>query len=40
MGTPSMNSNPENELIQRCRRGDSQAWDELSDRYYAVSSLT
>lgn len=33
-----MSSNPENELIQRCRQGDSQAWDELFDRHYAATS--
>ncbi|MDH7504089.1 MAG: hypothetical protein QHJ82_15435, partial [Verrucomicrobiota bacterium] len=24
----------ERELIARCRRGDSAAWDELFERYY------
>ncbi len=33
-----MSSDPESELIRRCRQGDSQAWDELFDRHYAATS--
>ncbi len=29
-----MSSDPEGELIRRCRAGDAQAWDELFDRHY------
>src|SRR5260221_3666623 len=32
-----MNSNPEAELLARCRRGESAAWDELFDRHYAAT---
>jgi RNA polymerase sigma-70 factor (ECF subfamily) len=32
-----MNQDPEAQLLVRCRRGDSQAWDELFDRYYPVA---
>ena len=28
----------ESELIARCRRGDSAAWDELFDRHYAATA--
>lgn len=27
----------ESELIDRCRRGDAEAWDELFDRFYSVA---
>jgi RNA polymerase sigma-70 factor, ECF subfamily len=29
---------PESELIARCRRGESLAWDELFDRHYAATA--
>lgn len=29
--------NSESDLIARCRRGDSQAWDELFDAHYAAA---
>src|SRR6058998_3032247 len=32
-----MTSNPEAELLARCRKGESQAWDELFDRHYAAT---
>ena len=32
-----MSSQAEAELIARCRRGDSEAWDELFDRHYAAA---
>ena len=32
-----MNSNPEAELLARCRRGESAAWDELFDKHYAAT---
>jgi len=28
---------PEAELLERCRRGDADAWDELFDRHYAAA---
>lgn len=31
-----MSSTSESELVARCRRGDSRAWDELFDRHYAA----
>jgi RNA polymerase sigma factor (sigma-70 family) len=31
-----MSSNPETELIARCRKSDAAAWDELFDRHYAA----
>lgn len=30
--------NPEAEIIARCRKGDSAAWDELFNRYYGVTA--
>jgi RNA polymerase sigma-70 factor, ECF subfamily len=30
-----MGSDPEAELLVRCRRGEAEAWDELFDRHYA-----
>jgi len=33
-----MNSMTEAELLDRCRRGDAEAWDELFDRHYAPAS--
>jgi RNA polymerase sigma-70 factor, ECF subfamily len=33
-----MGSTAESELIRRCRRGDSRAWDELFDLHYAATS--
>jgi len=32
-----MSSTPETELIARCRKGDSLAWNELFDRHYAAA---
>ena len=32
-----MGSDAEAELLVRCRRGDSRAWDELFDRHYAAA---
>src|SRR2546425_9078739 len=32
-----MNSNPEAELLARCRKGDAEAWDELFDKHYAAA---
>ena len=32
-----MNSNPEAELLARCRKGEAQAWDELFDKHYAAA---
>ena len=32
-----MNSEPEAELIARCRRGEARAWDELFDLNYAAA---
>lgn len=32
-----MKSLAEAELLARCRRGDTEAWDELFDRHYAVA---
>src|SRR5262245_32634654 len=32
-----MGAMPEAELLARCRRGDSEAWDELFDRHYAAA---
>lgn len=29
--------NPETELLERCRRGDAEAWDELFDLHYAAT---
>src|ERR1700722_18244829 len=34
----AMNLEPESELICRCRRGDTQAWDELFERHYAATA--
>lgn len=31
-----MDTLPESELIARCRRGDSEAWNELFNRHYAA----
>jgi RNA polymerase sigma-70 factor (ECF subfamily) len=33
-----MNCRDEGELLARCRRGESGAWDELFDRYYAAAA--
>jgi RNA polymerase sigma-70 factor, ECF subfamily len=33
----SMSSEPEIELLARCRRGEPEAWDELFDRHYAAA---
>ncbi len=30
-------SNPEAELLARCRRGEARAWDEVFDRHYAAA---
>ena len=35
--TPGTSREVESELISRCRRGDSQAWDELFDLHYAAA---
>ena len=32
-----MNSNPEAELLARCRKGEAGAWDELFDKHYAAA---
>jgi len=32
-----MTSNPEAELLARCRRGEPGAWDELFDKHYAAT---
>lgn len=32
-----MNSNPEAELLARCRRSEAGAWDELFDKHYAAA---
>src|SRR5258706_6053482 len=32
-----MNSNPEAELLARCRKGGAEAWDELFDKHYAAA---
>ncbi len=32
-----MGSDPEADLLARCRRGDAAAWDELFDRHYAAA---
>src|SRR5436853_4115024 len=32
-----MNSNPEAELLARCRKGEAEAWDELFDKHYAAA---
>src|SRR5882724_3934544 len=32
-----MNSQPESDLICRCRHGEAAAWDELFDRHYAAA---
>src|SRR5215471_19070951 len=32
-----MGADPEAELLRRCRRGDSAAWDELFDAHYAAT---
>jgi len=32
-----MSSDPEAELLRRCRQGASSAWDELFDRHYAAT---
>jgi RNA polymerase sigma-70 factor (ECF subfamily) len=32
-----MMSQPERELIARCRRGEKEAWDELFDQHYAAT---
>jgi len=32
-----VSSNPESELIRRCRKGDAEAWDELFERHYAAT---
>lgn len=36
--TPEAAPNTERELIERCRSGCSDAWDELFDRYYAPTA--
>jgi len=33
----AMSPIPERELMQRCRNGDADAWDELFDRHYAAT---
>jgi RNA polymerase sigma-70 factor (ECF subfamily) len=33
-----MLAQPESDLIGRCRRGESAAWDELFDRHYAATA--
>ena len=33
----SMGPEPEAELLARCRRGETAAWDELFDRHYAAA---
>lgn len=35
--TPGLSREAEGELIFRCRKGDSQAWDELFDQHYAAA---
>jgi RNA polymerase sigma-70 factor, ECF subfamily len=32
-----MGSDPEVDLLARCRRGEAEAWDELFDRHYAAA---
>src|SRR2546430_15041195 len=32
-----MNSNPEAELLARCRKGEAEGWDELFDKHYAAA---
>ena len=32
-----MSTEPEAQLLARCRRGDAAAWDELFDRHYAAA---
>src|SRR2546430_4714640 len=32
-----MNSNPEAELLARCRKGEAEAWDQLFDKHYAAA---
>ncbi len=32
-----MGSEPEADLLARCRRGEAEAWDELFDRHYAAA---
>src|SRR5436190_7990767 len=32
-----MTSNPEAELLARCRKGDAAAWDELFDKHYTAA---
>jgi len=32
-----MGTDPEAELLARCRRGEAEAWDELFDRHYAAA---
>jgi DNA-directed RNA polymerase specialized sigma24 family protein len=32
-----MSSNPDTELISRCRRGAAEAWNELFDQHYAAT---
>jgi RNA polymerase sigma-70 factor (ECF subfamily) len=32
-----MGSDPEADLLARCRRGEAEAWDELFDRHYAAA---
>lgn len=33
-----MSSAPESQLIDRCRGGEAEAWDELFDRHYAATA--
>ena len=32
-----MTSNPEAELLARCRKGEAEAWDQLFDKHYAAA---
>ncbi len=32
-----MGADPEADLLERCRRGEAEAWDELFDRHYAAA---
>src|SRR5215468_7676957 len=32
-----MGQDVESELLERCRRGDGEAWDELFDKYYEAT---
>jgi len=38
VGSSLMSSDPENELIARCRKGDSLAWNRLFDEHYVPTA--